>query len=215
MMLAKIYLSYNNQAESIELPVLPSKIEVKESGNNKSHTLQNIGEATTINVIKAPTLKLESIFPLNYGPYVTSRILKSPIEYIETIKRWRDNNKPIRLLITDTAFPLNWACTIESLTYNESAGSVGDISYNIELKEYRWYKVKKVIMASKQAREISFRTSRPVEKEISKTYIVKKGDTLYAICKRQLGDGNRYKDIAKKNDISNPNLIYPGQVLKL
>lgn len=222
MTLAKIYLSYNNQAESIELPVLPKKIEVKESSNNKSHILQNIGEITVINSIKAPKLKIESIFPLYYGPYVTSTILKSPVEYINILKRWRDGTKdnnykkqPIRLLITDTAFPLNWACTIENLTYKENAGSVGDIDYSIELKEYRWYKVKQVIMASKETQSVTLKTSRPSEKEIPKSYTVKSGDTLYIICKKQLGDGNKYKDIASKNGIKNPNLIYPGQVLKL
>ncbi|MCT4686087.1 LysM peptidoglycan-binding domain-containing protein [Vallitalea sp.] len=213
--MSKIYLSYNNQTENLELPILPKKIEVKEKGNNKSHTLQNIGEISVINKVKASIIKIDSIFPLHYGPYVTSKILKDPVEYINTIKRWRDSNKPIRLVITDTAFPLTMACTIENLSYKEAAGAVGDIEYSIELKEYRWHKVNKVVTASKQAREVTFKTSRPIEKETPKNYIVKKGDTLYAICKRQLGNGNKYKDIARKNDIKNPNLIYPGQVLKL
>ena len=47
------------------------------------------------------------------------------------------------------------------------------------------------------------------------TYTVKKGDCLWNIAKRELGDGAKYKEIAKKNGISDPNRIYPGQVLKL
>ena len=35
------------------------------------------------------------------------------------------------------------------------------------------------------------------------------------IAKKQLGDGTKYKEIARKNGIANPNRIYPGQVLKL
>lgn len=44
----------------------------------------------------------------------------------------------------------------------------------------------------------------------SKTYIVKKGDTLSAIARKY---GTTYQKIAKDNNIKNPNLIYPGQKL--
>jgi LysM repeat protein len=44
-------------------------------------------------------------------------------------------------------------------------------------------------------------------------YTVVKGDTLWAIAKRYYGDGNRYPEIARANNIENPNLIYIGQKL--
>lgn len=47
------------------------------------------------------------------------------------------------------------------------------------------------------------------------TYTVKKGDTLYGIAKSQLGDGSLYQKLADINNISNPNRIYVGQVIKL
>ena len=46
-------------------------------------------------------------------------------------------------------------------------------------------------------------------------YTVQRGDSLWSIAKKQLGDGTKYKEIARKNGIANPNRIYPGQVLKL
>ncbi|MBC8581710.1 LysM peptidoglycan-binding domain-containing protein [Zhenhengia yiwuensis] len=216
--MAKIYLSFNNQAEAFEFPVLPEEVEIKESGNNKSHILQNIGEITVINTIKAPTLKLESFFPINSGPYVTSKYLLKPNEYIEKIKRWRDTGKPVRLVITGTSVDLSWACTIEDFSYKEKAGAVGDIEYIISFKEYRWFKVKKVeiVSDSKTSQPAIAKTEqRPVEKEKPKTYTVQKGDTLCSISKKCLGDSGKYKEIAKKNNIANPSLIYPGQVLQL
>jgi len=51
--------------------------------------------------------------------------------------------------------------------------------------------------------------------EPQRTYIVKPGDSLWAIAQKELGDGNRYGEIAKLNNISNPSLIHPGQKLKL
>ena len=44
------------------------------------------------------------------------------------------------------------------------------------------------------------------------TYTVKSGDTLSAIAAKY---GTTYQKIASDNGISNPNLIYPGQVLKI
>ena len=52
-------------------------------------------------------------------------------------------------------------------------------------------------------------------KEMAKTYVVKKGDNLWNIAKKELGDGSKFGELAKKNGISNPSLIYPGQVIKL
>ncbi len=45
-----------------------------------------------------------------------------------------------------------------------------------------------------------------------KNYTVQKGDTLSGIAAKF---GTTYQDLASKNGISNPNLIYPGQVLKV
>lgn len=50
---------------------------------------------------------------------------------------------------------------------------------------------------------------------MASTYTVKKGDTLWGIAETYLGSGTKYKQLASLNNISNPNLIYVGQVIKL
>ena len=49
------------------------------------------------------------------------------------------------------------------------------------------------------------------------TYTVQKGDTLSAIARRFLGDGNAYMEIfnANRDQLSDPDMIKPGQVLKI
>ena len=49
------------------------------------------------------------------------------------------------------------------------------------------------------------------------TYTVKSGDTLSKIAKERLGDANAYMKIfeANKDQLSDPDKIKPGQVLKL
>jgi nucleoid-associated protein YgaU len=48
-------------------------------------------------------------------------------------------------------------------------------------------------------------------------HTVEKGDTLWAISKKTLGDGNRYNEIfeANKPMLKHPDKIYPGQVLRI
>ena len=50
-----------------------------------------------------------------------------------------------------------------------------------------------------------------------KTYTVKKGDTLSKIAKEYLGDANDYMRIfdANKDQLTDPDMIKPGQVLKI
>jgi len=51
----------------------------------------------------------------------------------------------------------------------------------------------------------------------TKTYTVKAGDTLSKIAKDSLGNANAYMDIfnANKDQLTDPNKIKPGQVLKI
>ncbi|WP_253611269.1 GH25 family lysozyme [Bifidobacterium pseudolongum] len=49
-------------------------------------------------------------------------------------------------------------------------------------------------------------------KPAARTYTVRAGDNLSAIAARY---GTTYQALAAKNNIANPNLIYPGQVLKI
>ena len=50
-----------------------------------------------------------------------------------------------------------------------------------------------------------------------RTYTVQAGDSLSKIAKREYGDSARWKEIheANRDQIKNPDLIHPGQTLKL
>jgi LysM repeat protein len=50
---------------------------------------------------------------------------------------------------------------------------------------------------------------------VERTYTVQRGDSLWLIAQKELGNGNRWKEIANLNNLNNPSLILPGQKLKL
>ena len=57
----------------------------------------------------------------------------------------------------------------------------------------------------------------PVVNEVPapRTHTVVSGDTLFNIAKQYLGDGNRYPELAKANNIANPDHIEVGQVITI
>jgi nucleoid-associated protein YgaU len=46
-------------------------------------------------------------------------------------------------------------------------------------------------------------------------YQVRRGDTLWDISARYTGDPFTYPDLARKNRIDNPHLIFPGQTIRV
>lgn len=96
---------------------------------------------------------------------------------------------------------------------DEEEDSTDDFQLAFEDRERNllgdWLDVKPTIIKTTQEVE------KQVEKEEVVNYVVKRGDTLWAIASKYLGSGAKYPQIAAENNIPNPNLIYPGQVFKI
>ncbi|RXM70862.1 LysM peptidoglycan-binding domain-containing protein [Clostridium tetani] len=220
----KMYLGINNGEEGFMLPVLPEKIEFEEDGDNKTFDIINLGEINTINKPKLTKISFESFFPKFKGPYVSSEQLFEPNFYINKIREWREKKHKIRFIFVGSPLEVNDLFTIENFKISENGGEVGDIYYSIDLKRYKNYVAKKVVIvkpknnnATKNVAKVNKKLPRPVEKPKVKTHTVVRGDTLWHIAKRYLGNGARWKEIynLNKDKIKNPNSIYPGQVFRI
>ena len=222
----EIWLSHRNNAEKHQLPVLPPSYEVETASLN---TIVNINELGNILLLGNRDLKkisIESFFPNQDYPFVTTQQRHDPYTYVESIERWRDSKKPIRLIITDT--PINLALGIESFTYGERDGS-GDVYYSLEMSEYRFTNVKEQSKKEysppsktglteedlRVSKEVIDSLTRGDTRDVPNSYTVKPGDTLTTIAKMKTGNSSNYKVIAEKNNIKDPNKISVGQVLKL
>lgn len=69
----------------------------------------------------------------------------------------------------------------------------------------------------KKVTELFTVKKKPAEKpkEAEKVYVVREGDYLWLIAEQSYGSGYNAYDIAKANRIENPDLVVPGQKLKL
>ena len=106
---------------------------------------------------------------------------------------------------------------IEDLEFEEDAEEYGrDIMCNITLKEWKPYSTKRYNITENEdgTATVNQTKNRATTKVSPQSVKVKAGDTLWSLCKKYLGDGSKYKEVAKLNGISNPNLIYPSQVIK-
>lgn len=207
------------------LPVNPPKIDVKISGNNKSMTLAELGEAVIPQSPKAMTLSFSSFLPARHLPYsryidendVSDNVTKiMPHYYINFITSAMKEKRPVRVYITGC--DIIRFMTVENFSYSQKGGDVGSYDYSLSFKEYREVTVRKITVRNGKAV-----VPKKTEKRVStmarpKTYVVKKGDTIYSIAKKYYGDVFDYRKIYNANKAkigSNPNNIKVGMVLSL
>ncbi len=80
------------------------------------------------------------------------------------------------------------------------------------------YSGTKLIVPNVKTKEITAPSAvveQPVNSITGVTYTVEKGDYLWAIAIRAYGDGYKWVEIAKANNLVNPDIIHTGNVLKL
>ena len=85
------------------------------------------------------------------------------------------------------------------------------------LVEYKEFGKKSAVVqvTEKTATIVKTPTTIETSPKSSGSYTVVSGDTLWAIAKKYYSDGSKFPKIAEANKLKNPNLIYPGQVLKI
>ena len=97
-----------------------------------------------------------------------------------------------------------------------SSGSVKGIAGNVDVNEcYRDFP-SVIKMAGLNGFTKEEQSTKPVMPKPSvKTYTVKSGDSFWKIAAEQLGNGNRYKELAEYNGMTANSVIHPGDILKL
>lgn len=213
-------MSYTCYLGGVELPT-PAKLTVKIKSKNKTLILLNEGE---INFLRTPGLS-EIVLPLTLPMLTGSR---SPDYYLGVLERLKTSKAPTQFILVRvspdgrTLYDTNMRVSVEDYNIVEDAKEGLDVSVDVNLKQWRSYGTKTVKV--EQPAENTQVQTVSVEKErdastapTAKTYTVKAGDTLWALAAKYYGSGAQYTKIynANTDKISNPNLIYVGQVLTI
>lgn len=237
---------YQMYINKVLFPVTPGKLKMKINGTNKTITLINEGE---VNLIKSPGLtdiSTDVLFPtLTEYPFaVYTDGFQKPDYYLEKLEKWKQSKKPVSFKMLRTSpdgkellWDTNMSVTIEDYRIDEDADSQGfDVMVDISMKQYRNWGAKKLVIKKSKKKKSKSKKKEAVKKKKTrktktpaKSYTVKKGDSLMAIAKKQLGDATKKRSIyslniktieaiAKKHgrkSSSNGYWIYSGTKLKL
>lgn len=217
-----IWLSWNNQEQGFQLPINPSSIEMSDGNKSTTYDISNLGEVNVIKDRKLTQYSFESFFPVvgNHTHLLATNLVLEPMRYVEYIENWMNSKRPIRFIFTGSTFDINIPASIESFTWREVAGSVGDIEYSITLKKYVFYAAQRVVVRESGVQGVSVtkeQEARPNDRIPPQTYTLRAGDTLWSVAKSQLGDGSRWGEIQRLNGITDAEIrrLPIGKVLKL
>ena len=204
---------FKQNGEALRLPVLPGEFNVTTEQENVSVNINAYGEALLKGNKHLKTISFESFFTKRPESYCEFKNIKKPEEYIKAIEKMERTGK-LKLVITGV--PISGYFLIEHFNWSQKDGS-GDYYYEIELKECPEIDFKIKARKKKAAPKPKKRPAPKRRKPKYKTYKVKRGDCLWNIARKFYGNGTKYTKIynANRDKIKRPNLIYPGQVLKI
>lgn len=217
-------MNYSVYLDGMLLPVTPALIKIKCKSSNDTVRLIDGGQVTFLRKGEASVISFDMLLPRHMYPFCRYESgYFEPEYYINTLLTIRNERRPFRFICTRTAGDgiylndTNMRVSLEDITVHEDAGEGSDITVSLELREYRYYTASKVVIDKSVAvvEDNSRETDNAPNTKTVTTYTVVKGDSLWNIAKKYLGNGARWTEIYElnKNQISNPNLIYPGQVL--
>jgi LysM repeat protein len=215
------------------LPVTPEKIQVKISGNNKTYTLVNEGQINVLKKAKLTEIEFECSIPQVRHPYAVYKGGFTGAKYfLNYFEKCKTGKKKVQFIVCrrlpsgKSLFNTNIKVSVEDYTITDDVGEGFDLTVKLKLKQWRSYGTQTVTIqqpaTETKTATATTETARETENSpapaSTTTYTVKSGDCLWNIAKKFYGSGAQYTKIYEQNKGvvgSNPNLIYPGQVLTI
>lgn len=222
------------------LPVPPPKMSIKVKNKNKTIDLINEGE---VNLITSPGLteiSFDARLPNTNYPFanydtsladsLTSKLLGSSFSFkkadyfLNTFESSKTSKNPFRLIIArltpsfQLLFDTNLLVTLEEYSVDEDANNGFDLIVPLRFKQYRPYGTKELEVSTDAngQQRLTVKQTRPaVDKTIPAVYTIRNEQSLWEACKRVSGGSLDWRQVMKKNGISDPFAIKKGTVLKL
>ena len=181
--------------DKLILPVTPWKYDVKTGQGNKVVGVEQLGEALVFGLPKAVEISFSCFFPdLNHEyPFVVGDE-KSPADCVALLTKWKEGQKPVRIIITDS--PVNLLVGIMRFAYKEKDGT-RDIYYTLELTEYKDLNTPDANNPKKidEQTGLKGRPANPTEETKNK---LKKGSDVMDKAKHAYGSYGRWRTIVDR-----------------
>ena len=207
-----IYLTPSG-GSSIRFPMLPESVSLSGEAKFMTYSTISLGDVKIPRGQGVEEIAWSGMFPgaaRKNASYV--RAYTKADDLINLLRNIRNNGTRCTLLVTGTCI------NIEVYVAKFSGKYVGNMDYNYDLtlsaaRDIKTYTTSEL----KISKPSEPRVERPTTATQTKTYTVKTGDCLWRIAQNLLGSGSRYMEIYNLNrdKISDPSLIYTGQVLRI
>ena len=221
-MTVDIYIREKNGDREIRIPWLPEEISVESGGTVRaSYDIMDRGPVEIPTGSGLCAYSWESLFP---GKSRTDTSMlrgswKEPKTYINILEDWKAKGTSLTLLVT--GYPINKDVFLDDFSWT-AAGGFGDIEYKMYFLEER-----AIVITKPKTEDGAGDTVRATPK--TEDYTIRKGDTLWAIAKKYLGSGTKWRTIynankeiieatAKKRGMKSSNegwWIFPGCTIKI
>lgn len=220
--MSKYAMFFDKDSTTYRLPTNPEELEISTVQASEKYEILKSGQIVVPSHMELNTYKFTVELPKEPYHYVeTPNKFKKADYYLNLFKKWREELKPIRFIASNgIGDDINTLVLIEELGIVERAGEEGDKHVSFSLIEYKEFGKKTVVVKKVATNRPGNATKKPAPAPKTNpknkgTYVIKRGDTLWAISKKYYGKGSQYPKIynANRNIIKNPNLIYPGQKL--
>ena len=212
------------------LPVAPEKITVKIKNQNKTLNLINEGEVNLLKTAGLTEVEFEFMIPQVRYPFAVYKSGFVGANYfLNFLERAKKGKRKVQFIVCRRTvggrnlFNTNLKVSVEDWSVIDDVKEGYDVTVKVKLKQWRSYGTKTVTIKQPEP-ETTVATEEPARETDNspapaqpQTYTVQKGDCLKKIAKQFYGNGSEYSKIFNANgdQISNPNLIYPGQVLTI
>lgn len=207
----QVYLEYDGKR--YELPISPEQVRIQGEGRVSTADVLGIGQVC---ILQGPGLeRYQMRFELsdNAPHYQNSAALYQGAQMLTILRDFRRRQCVLQFYAEGGRFGLSRQVVITGLTVAQYGGEAGEYDVTLELMEYRG-------CSTAQLEQVMQQQGTSGQEDVgtsTRAYTVVRGDSLWRIAQRQLGSGTRWREIYTLNQeqIKNPNLIYPGQILQL
>lgn len=195
------------ESESLQLAVNPRNMVISQPQNTLSYVTV---QGDTVHAARGGGLTQVTL--ATFLPASNSRFFRgvTPAESLAMLKRWKKSGTPIRLLISGCELgELFLICGLEQTLIEGDH----DVGIRIVLKEYKYVSMAEPDVLGSGSVGGLYR--RAEDRTTPAVYVTTGGEDLWTVARICLGDGDRWKELAARNGITDPHNLPAGKELYL